>query len=83
MTRIQAYRNTTENMGMSQIVSDMEKFSEGLSMNGTEILKKGHVVGGILGNGNGLLVVNPAAGLKIPPYMQKTRIVHLRLPTLQ
>jgi len=81
MTGIQVYKNTAGNVGMSQMVIDMERFSEKLSMNGTEILKKGQVVGGILGNG--IVAVNPTAGLKIPMYLRKTQIIPLRLPTIQ
>jgi len=77
MTGIEIYRNTAGNVCPSEIGRDMN-----LHSNGEFFLQKGVVVGGILGNGNGLLAINPDAGLKIPMYLKRIPVASLRLPFL-
>jgi len=70
MTGLQFFRNTAGNIRPSRIAHDMK-----LSTNGEFFLQKGRTIAGMFGNGNGLLAVDPDAGLKIPPYVKRIPVI--------
>ena len=70
MTGIQFFKNTAGNVTPSDIGHDM-----GIHPNGEFFFQKGRVVARILRNG--LIAINPVAGLKIPMYLKKIPIARL------
>jgi len=75
MTGIEIYRNTAGNVCPSEIGRDMN-----LHSNGEFFSPKRSCCRRNTRKRNGLLAINPDAGLKIPMYLKRIPVASLRLP---
>ena len=69
MTGVIIFRNTAGNVRPSEVARDM-----GTHPNAELFLKNGRPVGGLISNG--LIAIQPEAGIHIPPYLKRVYAVH-------